>query len=80
MSSDSSKPNEGNQPAGHWEKLNRSWWDPKVANCEMCGQMIPRDVWLSDDGHSFCSVECDELYRSFWLPRYGKEADRAKGG
>lgn len=56
---------------GRWERLNRSWWDPKVVNCEMCGQMIPRDVWKSADGHSFCSVECDDLYRSYWLPRYG---------
>ena len=58
---------------GHWERLNRSWWDPKVVNCEMCGQMIPRDVWLSADNHLFCSVECDDLYRSYWIPRYGKD-------
>ena len=80
MTSDSTEHSGKHQPSdGHWESLNRSWWDPKVINCEMCGQMIPRDLWMSADGHSFCSIECDALYRSYWLPRYGPDKDRPTG-
>jgi hypothetical protein len=42
-----------------------------VVNCALCGQMIPRQVWVSDDGLEFCGTACEELYRSYWVPRRG---------
>jgi hypothetical protein len=33
--------------------------------------MIPRDVWVSEEGLEFCGVGCEELYRSYWVPRRG---------
>jgi len=59
------------EPAGHWETIDSDWWDPNVINCQMCGQMIPRDIWVADDGLRVCSYQCDHLYRSYWLPLYG---------
>ncbi len=55
---------------GHWEQLKGDWWQTNVTNCRMCGQVIPRDIWVADDGLTFCSVDCDHLYRTYWLPRY----------
>ncbi len=54
-----------NEPQGHWEALEGDWWDPGIINCEMCGQMIPRDVWVAADGLRVCSHQCDRLYRSY---------------
>lgn len=65
---------------GHWRELNWPWWDTHVVNCRMCGQMIPRDVWVSADELEFCTPECDSLYRSYWLPRYGDKAPKDKSG
>lgn len=60
---------------GHWEHLAGDWWQTDVTNCEFCGQVIPRDIWRAGDGHQFCSQDCDERYRMYWLPRYGQQAD-----
>ena len=60
---------------GTWERLTGDWWQTDVTNCELCGQVIPRDMWRSGDGHGFCSQDCDERYRTYWLPRYGQPAD-----
>ena len=60
---------------GHWERLTGDWWQTNVIHCEFCGQVIPRDIWRSGDAHQFCSQNCDERYRTYWLPRYGQPAD-----
>jgi len=60
---------------GHWERLAGDWWQTEVTNCEFCGQVIPRDIWRAGDGHQFCSEDCDERYRTYWLPRYGRRLD-----
>src|SRR5262249_27689953 len=66
-----------------WQARAVSWWETNVANCSLCGQMIPRDVWVSDEGLIFCSPACERLYRSYWVPTYGPKAaadGRAGGG
>jgi hypothetical protein len=55
----------------HWERREHAWWETNVVNCSLCGQMIPRDIWLSDAGLEFCSAECEQLYRRYWEPTYG---------
>ena len=60
---------------GRWEHLAGDWWQTDVTNCEFCGQVIPSDIWRAGDGHQFCSNDCDERYRTYWLPRYGQRAD-----
>lgn len=56
---------------GHWERREIPWWETKVIHCDFCGQMIPRDVWRSDEHLAFCDAECEGLYRRYWVPRYG---------
>jgi hypothetical protein len=48
-----------------------AWWETNVIHCAFCGQMIPRDVWRSDEGLGFCNTECEGLYRTYWVPKYG---------
>ena len=59
---------------GYWEDLELVWWDTNVVNCSFCGQMIPKRRWVSEvDGQvrSFCSLDCEELYVSYWVPKHG---------
>lgn len=61
--------------AGHWEAPPQPWWETRVVNCTICGQMIPRQRWVAEvEGvqRSFCSPDCEQLYRSYWLPKYGQ--------
>ena len=63
---------------GRWEKRNVSWWETNVINCSLCGQMIPRDIWVvEEDGQKrlFCGPECERLYREYWLPKYGGQQE-----
>ena len=57
------------ETGGHWEQLKADWWQTDVTNCQLCGQVIPRDVWVSASGIRFCSVECDDRHHDYWLPR-----------
>ena len=61
------------ETGGHWEEHKGDWWQTSVTNCQLCGQVVPRDVWVSAGGMRFCSVECDDRYHDYWLPRH---ADR----
>ena len=56
---------------GHWTKREVVWWETTVINCAFCGQMIPRDVWTSEEGLGFCSPACEETYRRYWVPKHG---------
>ena len=59
---------------GYWEDLERAWWDTNVVNCSFCGQMIPKRRWVAEvDGEvrSFCSLDCEQLYVSYWVPKHG---------
>jgi ribosomal protein L24E len=61
--------------AGHWEQRNVDWWETNVINCSLCGQMIPRDILVVDQGGEkwlFCGPECERLYHEYWLPKYGR--------
>ena len=60
--------------AGRWARRDADWWETTVVNCSLCGQMIPRDAWLVEEGGEarvFCGPECERLYRDYWLPKYG---------
>jgi len=60
--------------AGHWEQRNADWWDTSVLNCSLCGQMIPRDIWVveaASETRLFCGPDCERLYQDYWLPKYG---------
>ena len=62
---------------GRWVEIERTWHDTAVTNCALCGRLVPRRIWQVEiDGHPlpFCNEECEGLYRSYWLPKYGKLA------
>ena len=55
----------------YWQVRETAWWETNVINCALCGQMIPRAVWVSEEGLSFCGPACEKLYRTYWLPTHG---------
>jgi hypothetical protein len=59
---------------GEWREIKRSWHDTTLTNCVLCGRLVPRNVWWVEIGGEtlpFCNPECEALYRSYWLPKYG---------
>ena len=69
----SSEASRGDQ-MGHWETLETTWWETNVTNCSFCGEMIPRQEWVSEvEGQKrvFCSPECEQLYLDYWVPKHG---------
>ena len=60
--------------SGRWVALEHSWHDTNVVHCQVCGKLIPRTAWVFDGGAgdiSACSVDCEQLYESYWRPTYG---------
>lgn len=58
---------------GFWRQKKDVWYEIKVVNCQLCGQMIPKNMWISEIEAReivFCSPECENMYREYWLPRY----------
>ena len=58
---------------GHWERRDPPWWHVEVVNCTLCGQRIPRDLWIVDDAgrrRIFCGPDCERLYGSYWRGKY----------
>lgn len=58
--------------AGRWVELTPAVWETVVKACECCGQVTARRLWVVDvEGteRSFCSQACEELYRSYVLPK-----------
>lgn len=62
---------------GRWIEIERSWHDTTLTNCALCGRLVPRRIWMVEiDGKDlpFCNEECEGIYRSYWLPKYGSGA------
>ena len=65
---------------GKWVEIQRSWHDTAVTNCTLCGRLVPRRIWMVEiDGQAlpFCNEECEGLYQSYWLPKYGNRVNEA---
>ena len=57
-----------------WVDIARRWHDTGVTNCGLCGKLIPRRLWMAEvHGKTvgFCGPDCERLYRTYWLPKYG---------
>lgn len=65
---------------GRWETKNTdytSYLDSRVTNCDLCGKMIPKEVWVSEvngEDRHFCNKECEAMYLNYWLPKYGRKS------
>ena len=58
-----------------WETISLPWYETSIINCLLCGQMIPKDMWVvEDEGNRrvFCSPGCEKIYEEYWLPKYGQ--------
>jgi hypothetical protein len=59
---------------GQWVMRVRNWYEVAVINCHLCGKMLPGRVWrgqVGDQERDFCNPDCEEMYFSYWTPRYG---------
>lgn len=62
---------------GHYQETRRAWHETTLLTCELCGKIIPGNIWVADieaQEHYFCTPDCERLYLSYWLPKYGKRA------
>lgn len=59
--------------SGVWEErgVAADYLKKGSVHCEFCGRMIVRLGWVVES-QVFCDPDCARLYRSYWLPRYGK--------
>jgi hypothetical protein len=47
---------------GSWVELRRVLPSQQMVYCGACGGVIPRRIWVADDGRSpFCSSDCAAL-------------------
>ena len=56
---------------GHWEENTAKWYEQKMVYCNLCGRIIPKRFWIAEEGTEklvFCGPDCEQLYRSYWLP------------
>jgi len=62
---------------GEWRRNEISYLKANRAACDLCGHPIARRYWAApSDGveRMFCSPAHEQLYHSYWLPRYGRKA------
>jgi endogenous inhibitor of DNA gyrase (YacG/DUF329 family) len=72
----------GGTSVGRWKELNIPWYETCAVSCALCGQFIPRRVWVAQvagELRSFCSRRCEKIYREYWLPRHGGTAGAEDG-
>ena len=58
---------------GKWLKRKISWYDTNVISCQLCGQVLAQDIWVSEIDEVekwFCSPSCERLYIEYWPPKY----------
>jgi hypothetical protein len=62
---------------GEWKRNEISYLEANRAACDLCGHPIARRYWAVHFGgveRMFCSPAHEQLYHSYWLPRYGRKA------
>jgi hypothetical protein len=62
---------------GMWRQRSTAIYDTEIITCTLCGKMIPMRYWVVEqaDGSekTFCDPDCEQLYREYWLPKYGHQ-------
>jgi hypothetical protein len=57
---------------GRWEPISSQIWETIVTPCDCCGQVVAKQLWVVDvEGaeRRFCSTTCEDLYRTYVLPK-----------
>lgn len=50
-----------------------AWHRGPDRHCTLCGRPLIR-TYVEIDRKAFCDADCEELYRTYWLPRHGHAA------
>jgi hypothetical protein len=61
---------------GHWSAPQADWRETRHIPCALCGRPLTGRRWEVPAGATtgtFCDPDCEEIYRAYWLPRYGGE-------
>lgn len=48
---------------GEWHDIDIPWYESRIVNCDRCGAMIPRRIWVVRSGsgqRQYCSEVCGE--------------------
>jgi hypothetical protein len=53
-----------------WVRDDLPWHRAPDRHCTLCGRLLIRS-YLAMDANVFCDEDCEELYRTYWLPRHG---------
>jgi hypothetical protein len=67
---------------GIWEPIRTQVWETIVRPCDCCGQVVAKQLWKAEVGgeeRRFCGPACEELYRTYVLPRLGSPAGHDPG-
>lgn len=67
---------------GRWVPIEPQVWETVVTPCECCGQVVARRLWVAEIGggeRRFCGPACEELYRTYVLPRTAGGGSTADG-
>lgn len=62
---------------GRWEKNTAKWYEQTMLYCELCGKIIPKNLWIVDEeGEAlvFCNPGCEQLYRDYRVPAQERNA------
>ena len=59
-----------------WRANDAQWYEERMLFCGLCGRMIAKrylHAEVEGEARTFCSEECEQLYRDYWL------VERARG-
>ena len=57
-----------------WVRADVEWQRAPDRHCTLCGRPLLR-TYLAAGASCFCDQDCEELYRTYWLPRHGPDSD-----
>jgi hypothetical protein len=66
---------------GEWRQAEIGYLKVNRTHCDLCGQLIPGRYWVTEiEGadRAFCTLEHEEKYVSYWIPRYGPAGASAR--
>ena len=59
----------------HWIESDAPWYEQRLVHCHCCGRLIAKHYLIAEiegSEHTFCSTDCEQLYRDYLLPVRGE--------
>lgn len=63
----------------HWIENDAQWYEQRMVHCGCCGRLIAKHLLVAESAgetKTFCSEECEELYRDYLLTERGRDYER----